>query len=348
MLKKNIFLILFFFIVLLSCDNNSSKNVVLFDLPMETNYLKRNIKLTEVAILNPNSMAICDDYLVVFDNVQSGIFKVYKLPELNYLYSWGSKGKGPEEFINIDDYSIRGYKNQLELMDNQHIKRFKILDDKMVMTEKLEIPMLEKPINRIQRISDSIYFADNLDSDLDYEHIIFNLKAKEIISKFGDYPKMGIHTSKAYENYQIYIKFVTSNPDLGKFIAFYNYFGLIKIYDRTGQLEKEIIVNDPEVQKYSTNPDIKNKTYFALPYSTENYVTIFWVNKTDSEIENDFDNFNPEILILNWDGDFIAKISLDILMTSYAISEKHKTLYGVSPYKENEIYQFDLSDIINN
>ncbi len=47
---------------------------------METNYLKRNIKLTEVAILNPNSMAICDDYLVVFDNVQSGIFKVYKLP----------------------------------------------------------------------------------------------------------------------------------------------------------------------------------------------------------------------------------------------------------------------------
>lgn len=346
MSKINI-LLLFFHVALLSCDNNSPKNVHSFDLPENTNYLKGNIKGSEVEIFNSNGMAVCDDYLVIFDNVQEDIFKVYKLPGLNYLYSWGSKGKGPEEFINIDDSSIRGYKNQLELLDNHHIKRFKILDNKMIMTEKIDIPILENPINRIQRISDSIYFADNLISDPNHEHVILNLNTKEISNKFGTYPDIGIQTSKAHENYMMYSKGVVSNPTLGKIAAFYNYFGLIKFYGKTGELEKKIIVNDPEIQKFSTNQNIENKMYFALPYATENYATIFRVNKTNSELANDIENFNPELLIWNWDGGFIAKCGLDMPITRYAISEKYKTLYGVFPLNENEIYHFDLSNIIN-
>lgn len=347
MSMKNILIILSSIILLLSCNSNSSKNVVLLDLPENANYIKGNIKNSEVEILNPNGMTVCDDYLVVFDNVQERIFKVYKLPELNYLYSWGTKGRGPEEFVNIDDSSIREYNNHLELMDNQQIKVFKILDDKMVMIEKKEVPILDSPINRIQRISDSIYFADNLMTDPSYEHVIFDLKSKEMINKFGDYPTT-ISTSSPTESYLTYSKWVASNPDLGIFMTFYYHLGLIKIYNRDGQLEKEIIVNDPEIQKVSTNPNIENKMYFALPYASKNYVTIMRLNKTDSELGNDIESFKPEFLFWNWDGELIGRCSLDIPMTRYAISEKHKTLYGIFPLKEKEIYHFDLSSLVQN
>ena len=88
--------------------------------------------------------------------------------------------------------------------------------------------------------------------------------------------------------------------------------------------------------------------YFALPYATENYVTVFRVNKTDAELASDIDDFKPELLVWNWDGDFIGRCRLDLPMTRYAISEKHKTLYGVFPMKEKEIYHFDLSGTIKN
>lgn len=345
---KKILLVLSLSVTLLSCENKTSTHVRTFDLPEIAEYLKADIKNSEVTILNSTGMAICDDYLVILDDTQTDLFKVYKLPELDYLYSWGAQGKGPEEFIRVHGASLRGYKNQLELVDNRQIKIFKILDDRMVMIEKIETPILENPVNGMQRVSDSMFFADNVMSDPSHEHIMLNLKSTEIGVKFGRYPTIGATIPDAIQNYRLFTKWVASNPDLGRFVAFYQHLGMIKIYDRDGQLMQEISINDPELEKVSTEPNVENKMYFAISYATENYVTIFRVNKTESELASEIDNFKPELLIWDWDGNFIGHCRLDMPVTRYSISEKHQALYGVFPLKENEIFRFDLSTIMKN
>jgi len=77
--------------------------------------------------------------------------------------------------------------NELELMDNGILKRLAILNYRLEMKSTKRLPIMEKPINGLNRINDSIYFADNLFSDGSNEHIIINVSKRNILNRFGNY-----------------------------------------------------------------------------------------------------------------------------------------------------------------
>jgi hypothetical protein len=60
----------------------------------------------------------------------------------------------------------------------------------------------------------------------------------------------------------------------------------------------------------------------------------------------DINNFKPELLIWDWNGTLINRYKLDKPVTRYAISEKHQKLYGTFLMKADEIYVFDLPNLL--
>lgn len=293
-------------------------------------------------MLNPMGMCISDEKLIIFDDVQSGLFKVFNIPELAYEFSWGSRGKGPEEFLVINNNYIRSFRTELELLDNGILKRLAIMNDRLKIKSIKRLPIMENPINGLQRINDSIYFADNFFSDGSNEHLIINVNTGKILNKFGNYPNGNLKIKDNHERYQIYHKSSISDPASDKFVVFYTYFGKIKIYNNTGELIKSIILDDKEIEMVSLEKREQNKTYFALPYATKNYFSILRINKTDEEIVKDINNYKPELLIWDWNGNLINRYKLDKPLTRYAISEKYQKLYGTFIMKDDEIYIFDL------
>jgi hypothetical protein len=341
--SKSYFLFLIIFSILQSC-NNFNESDINIDLPNSLDIKGETIHLN-TKLLNPSGMCESDDKLLIFDNVKTGLIKVYNLPDLTFNFSWGNKGKGPDEFMNINSDYFRTFNNKLELLDNGILKRLDLLDNTLITNSILRLPIMENPINRLQKINDSVYFADNIFTDGGNEHIIMNIKKRIIIDKFGKYPKESSRIKENVQKFQVYRKSNISNPVLGKFVVFYTYFGRIKMYDANGKLIKSIIMDDKEIEMVSLEKREQNKTYFALPYATNNYFYVLRINKNDDEIAKDINNFKPELLIWDWNGNLISRYKLDKPVTQYAISEKHQKLYGTFVLKDDELYVFDLPNL---
>lgn len=60
----------------------------------------------------------------------------------------------------------------------------------------------------------------------------------------------------------------------------------------------------------------------------------------------DFNAFHPEILVFDWDGNFVNRLKLDRPIITFAVSERNKELYAVSFLDEdiNKLYRFKLPE----
>jgi hypothetical protein len=297
-----------------------------------------------VSILQPTRIFTYEDKLVIFDDVKNEIFKVFKLPEIDYLYGLGDIGRGPNEFLFIDGNYIRVINKEIELLDNGKLKRIQIANDSLITKTANSVIVLDNPLNNLQRINDSIYISDNIFSDNEYEHLMINLRTNKVIKKFGEYPdKQGLMIKTNVEGYQVFKKVNNSSPSGDYFVAFYEYFNRFKIYNNNGSLQKDVFLDDEKEPTVSVSNMGNSPIYFfSQPCVTVDYIYVLRLSKSEVDLQKDFGSFKPELLIFNWNGDAIAKYKLNKPITSIAISEEGKKLYGVNIMKENEIYTFNL------
>ena len=295
---------------------------------------------TPVSMLNQKALTVVDDKLVVLDQIKDGMFKVFKLPELTYLYSWGRTGRGPDEFISVDPNYFRSYSNHLELMDLGVLKKFELYETHFKVLKSINLPKLQNPLNSIQKLNDSIYVVDD-EFEAENEHLLININKNEIVKEFGEYPKDNLHTKSNLERYQIYLKYVVSNPKENKFAVFYESFPKVKFYNSKGELLKSVSIEEDTNFKYSVENKNQNVIYFSFPYATENYIYAVRVNKTEDQVAQNFDAYKPEIIVWNWNGDIITRYILDKPITRFAVSENHNELYGTSLFEESKIYIYE-------
>ena len=87
------------------------------------------------------------------------------------------------------------------------------------------------------------------------------------------------------------------------------------------------------------------RTHFGGAVCTESYFMVLYyagdINKGASESKD----VKPELMIFDWDGNFIRSVILDTMMYRIAFDERTRILYGVD--RENDhIVSFDLSKIL--
>lgn len=318
-----------------------NKTIKINDVVPTDTLISRSIDINE-NILMPTKIFAIEDKLVIFDHTKNDIFKVFKLPNLEFIFSYGNIGKGPDEFSSIDPNSMKKIDNKLCFLDNHTIKWLSVGNDKMAITKSKIIRIEQAPTNRLLLLNDSIYLADAFYGDkIKDEFQLINLNKKKVIRQFGDFPNEKIDFKNEIEKYLAYMKASASNLNNDKFISFYLYFNRLKIFNNSGRLLKEVVVNSNH-SKFKPDERNNNIIYRVEPYTTDEFIYVLNIEQSKKDFESEISTFMPKLEIWNWQGELLDKYFLDKPIIAFTISEDNSKLYGTSILKMNEIYEFDL------
>ncbi len=331
--------------MVIGCVSKEKKGIQINDVIVIDSLFGQTIKVSE-NMLMPTKAVTLANKLIIYDGTDKDIFKVFKLPNLEFLYGFGQKGRGPNEFPFINSNSMKIMNNNLMFMDNRKIKYLEVTDEGMNINKSVRLPIEKAPINRLQMINDSIYFSDLMSDDKNsLEHKIFNINKRELVGEFGEYPiSSNLNFKTAMAKYQAYLKSSVVHPDSNIFAVFYLHFNKLKIYNKNGDLLKEINISNQQ-SKYSMDNPANNIIYRVEPVASGKYIYILNINKSKKEIQNNVAEFKPKLEVWNWKGELLKKIQLDKPIISFTISEKFNKLYGVSFAKVDEVYEFDLTSL---
>ncbi|MFO7825577.1 MAG: BF3164 family lipoprotein [Cyclobacterium sp.] len=343
-MKKIVFLAgLFLFFI--SCQSKDSSKRILDEVPNAVGLESKELSLDNFPLL-PSKLILLSEKAVIFNNAKKDLFKVYSLPSFDFLFSFGEIGEGPNEFSFVDPNSVQTLNENLVIFSGSQITKVKLENEKEKFTERIEV--LEgssSPINRLVLINDSIYVSDIWEATPGgEEHLLVNLVSNEEIDKFGRYPQDPSGDQlKPGERYRQYMKTLVSHPGNGRLATFYIYQNLIKYYSEDGELLQEIEVNSD----YANDSDGDDFTYRVEPFATKEFIYVLHVGKTKKEAIEQPDAFRPHLEIWDWDGNLVERYLLDQPITTFAVSPKFEKLYGMSFFKEDVIFEYNLKNSKN-
>lgn len=291
----------------------------------------------------PAKLYISNDKLVVFDDVKNDLFKVFKLPTLDYCYSFSNKGGGPDEFHLVDKESVN-VDDGLEILYRNILHRYQITDSTFLKMESENNSMdliltSVNPINNFKRLGKYLYVYNNNIYKNNDEFCLLNLKTKQE-TMFGeineDIEEMNVESLNLH-----FSKAICVNDSLQRFAAFYYHRPVFKIYSSDMKLVKAVRLVLPE-------RNIERETiFFTEPYATKEHIYVMWICKTKESIERDMEAFRPEIMIFDWEGNLLKRLKVNKPIITFAVSEQYKELYAVSFLDTdiNKIYKFPLPHI---
>jgi hypothetical protein len=317
-------------------------------IPLEDT-LKAKVISLNVNLLNVGRIRnINNRFLITIGDRKKGFLKVFRLPKVKYLYSWGRKGNGPHEFSHIPTNSLSINNNQLIFykFPIARIASYLVTDTtlsfqwlKLLACKNIHI------LDNVQRLTDSIYIATIPEFNMvNYSyHEFMALSPGDTIPlyTFGNYPThKNLKTQKLYKLYQKYTKNITTKPDGSRIATFYSTHDALKIYDGKGHVLEKIKINDPYIAD-----DGDNKFFYRITTEASNkYIYALAANLKVKTLKNlDPQKFRPSFEIWNWKGKPVYRVMLDQPVQRFAISEKYKKLYGLSVFNKQKIYVYDLS-----
>lgn len=337
------------FSILFGCGSKNTEGETIKDISVNDTLVAKTVKIA-TNMLMPTRIFNTENKLVVYDQIKDEMFKVFNLPEIEYQYSFGHTGKGPDEFSFIDANTMKMMGDNLLFLDFNTVKSLEINDKKIKVINSKTLRIEKSPINGLQMVNDSIYIYNLMSVKKNgAEHQMVNINSKKTIKEFGAYPDTDIKYNNEFEQYNAFYKHSVSNPTNNKFAVFYSYFNKIKIYSKTGELLHEINIED-NYPEYSPKDIKKNILFRVNPIPTSDFIYVLRIDQSKNEVENNFATFKPKIEVWNWEGKLLAKYLLDKPITAFTISEKENKLYAVSYIGTNEIYEYELpkpSNIVN-
>ena len=348
---KRLYIIIFYGALFFSSCSDYQKNIHVVSLPDAVELISES-KRIGTELLLPTKIFIKEDKLIIFEPLSKGMFKVFDFPSLKYLYSYGDNGRGPNEFISVSsDDIIENSAEFVEIFDVNKLD-FVVFSDssaRIISQTPISLLHLKNPINRLKKINDSIYYFDNLfEEDNKNEFTRLNVRSGDR-TYFSAYPDWAKNIKSPMDKFQTYSKFSRSNSFDNKMVVFYYSFPVIKFLDLDGNIMKEIHVDTQ--QSIIREPSNDNIFYFLeYPVFTDEFIYVFWVEKSKNDIMNHSENFKPEILVFDWDGNVAGRYKLDQPITSFTLSEETGKIYCTPFPGENVIniiYVYDLPKIKN-
>jgi hypothetical protein len=327
-------------IFVISCKKSESINKVEIRLP-EAQSLKLERKIVDVNLYRPFRMFIHQHKMIVYDKMKDSLFKVFDAQDLTYRYTFGSIGAGPDEFTFVSETTMNS-SDYFEILDQHELCYYAVTDSAAFQVSSPKIVIHKSgPVNNLKKISDSIYiFSNNISDDtFEKEFILYNINDRTD-REFGDLmffeDEDGMKSQSIETQYFSLSKLITANSKNNKFAAFYFGYPYFKIFS-SNILSGVYHVND-EIQHE------ENCVYFSGLYSTDKYIYTFWIAMPEEKIEADMENFKPNLLIFDWDGNIVKNYKCNIPIVRFAVNDSNDKLYAVSANEDdiNAIYVCDL------
>lgn len=329
--KKNLAGLFLFF--LFACNSHVSRDgIAVIEFPLKKE-IKTAVILTDSVILAPDEMFIYNDQIWILQKKKQILFDVFSLPDGKYLYSKGTIGQGPNEFIFPVVNTIQTEEKGFTVLDVNVLKTVVLQPDSSLRVVKSEKTFNQIPVNGFVKLNDSLLcaFADCATGTTgEYEYCLKNLSDGADI-KFSEYPDLTAKKFEGDERCRIYYKYLVANANERKFAAFYSYFKFFRIFSFNGELLKEIRVNVPP---YRQTENIENweerEVFYGKPLATEKYI---YARCHSNEIQ-----------VWDWEGNPVIQYITDKEFFTFAVFEKDKKIYMVSAEESDldKIYVFDM------
>lgn len=327
--------------LLFSCSPERGEEVVVEKFS-NVQSLTSDIHSISEEILLPRTLFIANNFLIIYKEREDKLFDVYDLPGLKHLYSFGTIGEGPNDFMLLDARSFRPIENGFQVLEaGSHILKTIRVDSQnieIIKSEKLFEDQM--PSNGFYPMKDNMYLSSGAIGALN-EYVFFD-RATQTFQEFGEYPEWSkTDIDQPFQLFTTYLKNCVVHPDGDKFASFYGRFKRFRLYNIKGNLLKDVNV---KIEPYTT--DVKDSRgeyiyYATSPRAVEDKIYAVCFNSKPSDPQG---NQSYELQIWDWEGNPISCYKLDKEITYFDISKKYNKIYGINQKKENEIYIYDLPE----
>lgn len=287
-------------------------------------------------LLRPAKLKADEEKLIVFDVGNTDVFKVFSLPNLEYLYSFGNVGQGPGELTFVDKESLEYEKGILSVLDRQKFLTYSIKDSTAQLTNEQLIISEETLFNQAKKLSpNSFIFTPNAFKKESTDIMEYNFE-KGSIAEFGE--KTTAKEDSDFEKPYLFTSMLNVNKKKERIVQFYYSKPEFKIYNFKGELLSKGIISN-EVKKE------EGTLYFVEACTTEHYIYVLWINGNKKNIMRDIDSFSPDVLVFDWEGNFVNRYRLGIPAITFAVTPDDKELIASSLREGdmNKLYRVSLS-----
>ncbi|MEX1011626.1 MAG: hypothetical protein WDZ29_06140 [Balneolaceae bacterium] len=299
----------------------------------------------EVDLINPTFLRIVnEEYLVVLDGRDENLFKVFRLPDLEFLYSWGRMGPGPDEFQSLSSQKFEAIGDTVILRSAfpAKLSYYTVTDTAFVLVDERTIPEMNMQIAypSLTRIHDSLFVASyGLFEQTEFEYAAIVPGLDEIQYNFGKYPETHLEGREKFEKY---LKMFVGKPDGSRIMAFYYGYDQLKLFQSSGEPIRWVQISDP----YHDLVDGEAR-FRGFGDASGEYIFILGFHLTNSaEVTmDDLDSIRFSLEVWDWEGQPVHRVMLDRQAMVFAISERYGMLYGFSLDDNSEIYRFDISHL---
>jgi len=290
-----------------SCRNDDISSPEKKELKSEKEILKE--------IISPDFLTRIDNKLIISSSQSDHMLYIYSLPDLKYLHSTGTKGRGPDE-IPLFPMFCESLNQTLYVWGYgpKTIRKFDINQNgELKLNDTIKLPRYEE-FNYMHIFNDSLliyYLPDNLNI------VKFDLKNKKYLDNI-QMKKDDHNESYFYSNRGT----IAANDS---FVVFgYLFKKQINIYWLNDfKLHKKIIGNYKH--KGPIVGDFDTPFYYTRIVAGENFFYALCKNKKSMEV-------------YDYNGSFVNEFTFDITPSLFAVDEDNRTIYGFANDNKYEPY----------
>lgn len=340
-------LFLFFSLVSVSCSlfNNDEKVKTVQAIDYSSDMQSEKLNYDNVSLLNPADIVnVTDEYLVISDSNSEGFIMVFKLPELDFLYSWGRQGRGPNEFEFIPLNEINTDRNNIIFYEfgTRTLREYEVNDTSLVLLGEafLSFDGQTHTLTGITKVNDDLYIAENgasFDND-SFEFIALEPNVDQPLFYFGRFPETQL---TGFEKLYEYLKTTAVSSDGDKIAASYFYHNKIKIFDDDENLLGEYVVNDSDTPQSGEGQSFQ---YRSIKNATDSYMYFMGMFEYEQTINENIETFKTTFEVWDWSGNQVHRAKFDRPIHNFTVSEKHGKIYAYSVLDMQNIYVFDLPE----
>jgi len=290
-----------------SCRNDDISSPEKKELKSEKEILKE--------IISPDFLTRIDNKLIISSSQSDHMLYIYSLPDLKYLHSTGTKGRGPDE-IPLFPMFCESLNQTLYVWGYgpKTIRKFDINQNGELKLNDIIKLLRYEEFNYMHIFNDSLliyYLPDNLNI------VKFDLKNKKYLDNI-QMKKDDHNESYFYSNRGT----IAANDS---FVVFgYLFKKQINIYWLNDfKLHKKIIGNYKH--KGPIVGDFDTPFYYTRIVAGENFFYALCKNKKSMEV-------------YDYNGSFVNEFTFDITPSLFAVDEYNKTIYGFANDNKYEPY----------
>lgn len=301
----------------------------------------------------PVKMLLVDSILITLDYASESFFHVFNIKRNEYLGNWGSKGQGPNEFLQPFSLTYLSPRNFLsyDLFDNSikkisidALKKGEIIYDKALSFNSIS-NLAILPVKDNNYVSFGMYSSNMFK--------FLNTEGNEVGS-FMDFPVEKKMDKKNIDNRNLAMAYqgtLAMNPSKDKFVYAVSSGTILGIYSINNiSINQDFLLTCDYPQFTVDNPDgetsspiTKNAiSGFLDVYVTDKYIYALYSGKNIVELrEQAFEG--EDIYVFDWNGHPIIHYSIDMPIKNIAVLPNNKKIYAIANNPEPILIEFKVN-----